>query len=214
MAEAGGTATQAGIFYQNSVAAMALAELLDFDPRSARERATEVRLEAPEDVDDIVIRFADEHRRFQNVKLSIRVGNSAWSGIWRSLSAQHGSPTFGSNDQLTLVVEEKSSDSEAVGALCERAASSIDDQELRARLTGPQGRGARQHRGNSRLEYGCLRVAPANQRAASSLGGDRARACPSASGRGPVASPDTASYPSGYSWRKSAAQRLVPASSA
>ena len=139
MAEAGGTATQAGIFYQNSVAAMALAELLDFDPRSARERATEVRLEAPEDVDDIVIRFADEHRRFQNVKLSIRVGNSAWSGIWRSLSAQHGSPTFGSNDQLTLVVEERSSDSEAVGALCERAASSIDDQELRARLTGPQG---------------------------------------------------------------------------
>ena len=135
MPEAGGTATQAGIFYQNSVAAFALADLLDFDQRIARERVIEVRLEAPEDVDDIVIRFADEHREFQNVKLSIRVGSSAWPGIWRSLSAQHDSTTFGSNDQLTLVVAERSSDSEAVAALCERAASSIDELELRPRLT-------------------------------------------------------------------------------
>ena len=83
MSEAGGPATQAGIFYQNSVAAMALAELLDLDLQIPRERATEVRLEAPEDVDDIVIRFADEHRCFQNVKLRIRVGNSdvAWDMV-------------------------------------------------------------------------------------------------------------------------------------
>lgn len=137
MAEAGGPAAQAGIFYQNSVAALALADLLDLDPQIPRERATEVRLEAPEDVDDIVIRFADEHRSFQNVKLRIRIGNSMWRGIWRSLSAQHGSTTFGSHDQLELVVEERSSDSEAVAALCERAAASIDEQELHARLTGP-----------------------------------------------------------------------------
>lgn len=86
MPEAGGTAAQAGIIYQNSVAALALADLLDLDQRIARERAVEVRLEAPEDVDDIVIRFADEHRKFQNVKLTIQAGNSAWSGIWRSLN--------------------------------------------------------------------------------------------------------------------------------
>ena len=138
MPEAGGTATQAGIFYQNSVAALALADLLDLDQRIARERVVDVRLEAPEHVDDIVIRFADGHRMFQNVKLSIRMGNSAWSGIWRSLNAQHGSTTFGSNDQLTLVVSQSSRDSEAVSALCERAASSVDEQELRARLTDTQ----------------------------------------------------------------------------
>lgn len=138
MPEAGGPATQAGIFYQNSVAALALADLLDLDQRIARERAVEVRLEAPEDVDDIVIRFADGHREFQNVKLSIDVGNSAWSGIWRSLSAQHQSTTFGNNDQLVLVIEERSNGSEAVAALCERAASSIDEQELRVRLTRAQ----------------------------------------------------------------------------
>ena len=138
MPEAGGTATQAGIFYQNSVAAIALADLLDLDQRIARERVIEVRLEAPEDVDDIVIRFADEHRNFQSVKLSIQIGSSAWPGIWHSLSAQHDSKTFGSNDQLTLVVAERSNDSEAVAALCERAASSIDEQELRGRLTRAQ----------------------------------------------------------------------------
>ena len=94
MPEAGGPAAQAGIFYQNSVAALALADLLDLDQRIARERAVEVRLEAPEDVDDIVIRFADEHREFQSVKLKVRTGSSTWPGIWRSLSAQHGSKTF------------------------------------------------------------------------------------------------------------------------
>ncbi len=138
MPESGGTATQAGIFYQNSVAALALADLLDLDQRTARERVVEVRLEAPQDVDDIVIRFADGHRKFQNVKLSVQVGNSAWSGIWHSLSAQHSSTTFGSNDQLTLVVEQESSGSRAVAALCERAASSIDEQEFRTRIMGEQ----------------------------------------------------------------------------
>lgn len=138
MPEAGGTATQAGIFYQNSVAALALADLLDLDQRIARERVVEVRLEAPEDVDDIVIYFADGHREFQNVKLSIHVGNSAWPGIWCSLSAQLRSTIFGNSDHLVLVVEERSNDSEAVAALCERAGSSIDEKELQGRLTRAQ----------------------------------------------------------------------------
>ena len=138
MPEAGGAAAQAGIFYQNSIAALALADLLDLDQRIARERVVEVRIEAPEDVDDIVISFADGHREFQSVKLNIRTGSNAWAGIWRSLGAQHGSKTFASNDQLTLVVEERSRDSEVVTGLCERAASSIDEQELRSRLTHAQ----------------------------------------------------------------------------
>lgn len=138
MPEAGGPATQAGIFYQNSVAALALADLLNFDQQSARERTIEVRLEAPEYVDDIVLLFADGHRAFKNVKLSIQVGNSAWAGIWHSLGAQYSSTNFYSNDELVIVVEERSAASKAVAALCERAASSIDEKELRARLTSAQ----------------------------------------------------------------------------
>lgn len=138
MPETGGTATQAGIIYQNSVAAMALADLLDLDPRIARERAVEVRLEAPEDVDDIVIRFADGHREFQNVKLHVRKGTKAWSRVWCGFAVQHGRSTFSSNDQLTLVVSERSSDSDAVAAICERAASAIDEHEFLTRLTNTQ----------------------------------------------------------------------------
>lgn len=138
MPEAGGTATQAGIFYQNSVAALALADLLDLDQRIAREHVVEVRVEAPEDVDDVVIRFADAHREYQNIKLSIGLGNSAWSRIWQSLNAQRTSDTSRKNDQFVLVIEERSNDSESVAALCERAASSIDLQELRARLSRAQ----------------------------------------------------------------------------
>lgn len=138
MPEAGGAATQAGIFYQNSVGAMALADLLDLDQRIARERTVEVRLEAPEEVDDIIIRFADGHREYQSVKLGLRVGNRAWKKIWGSLGAQYSSGEFSINDRLTLVVEEWSRASEAVAGLCERAASSTDERELRARLSEVQ----------------------------------------------------------------------------
>ena len=136
--EAGGTATQAGIFYQNSVAALALADLLDLDQRIARERVVEVRLEAPEDVDDIVIRFADQHRKFQSVKLRINGRDRAWARIWVNLDNQRQSPTFSVNDEFVLVVEKTSRDSGNVAELCDRAAASIDVQELLQRLTDRQ----------------------------------------------------------------------------
>lgn len=59
MPEGGGAATQAGIYYQNSVAALVLADLLDLDRRVAREHIVEVRLEVPGDVDDVVLREAE-----------------------------------------------------------------------------------------------------------------------------------------------------------
>lgn len=138
MPEPGGTSTQAGIFYQNTVAALALADLLDFDLKLPGERVMEVRLEAPEDIDDIVIRYADSHRDFQNVKLGLKVGDSAWPGIWRSLEAQMHSTEFLEVDQLTIVVTERSNDSRAVSELCARAAQSVDLKELAGRLTSKQ----------------------------------------------------------------------------
>lgn len=139
MAEAGGSATQAGIFYQNSVAALALADLLDFDPLPARERVVEVRVEAPADVDDIVIRYADDHHQYMNVKLNLTIRSSTWSQVWRSLSAQYAASNFDANDKLTIVIGEPSNDSQVLAELCARAASSLNEQELRSRLTRAQG---------------------------------------------------------------------------
>ena len=136
MPEAGGPATQSGLFYQNSVAALALADLLDLDPKVARERAVEVRVEAPQDVDDITIRFADGHTDSQSVKLAIRRKGREWSVMWSRLAAY--AATHGPDNQLTLVVGEKSRLSEDVAGLCERAASSLDATELRERLTRGQ----------------------------------------------------------------------------
>ena len=134
--EAGGPATQSGIFYQNSVAALALADLLDLDPRVARERAVEVRVEAPQDVDDITVHFADGHSDSQSVKLAIRGKGREWSVMWGRLAAH--AATLDSDDQLSLVVGEKTRESEDVAGLCERAASSVDATELGRRLTSGQ----------------------------------------------------------------------------
>lgn len=137
MTESGGSATQAGIFYQNSIAALALADLLDLDRLSARERLLEVRVEAPEHVDDIVLRFADGHQDFQSVKLNLRLQSNAWTGLWQSLHAQFQSG-FGPIDQLTIVVAERNAASDAVAQLCERTATAVDQAELIRRLGDAQ----------------------------------------------------------------------------
>ena len=58
MPEAGGTTTQSGIYYQNSIAALYLGRLLDLRSEiDGRPRITRVRIEAPDHVDDIVIGY-------------------------------------------------------------------------------------------------------------------------------------------------------------
>ena len=138
MAEAGGTSTQAGIYYQNSVAALAMADLLELAPQPPGERVVEVRLEAPSDVDDIVIRFADGHRDFKSVKTDLTPGTAAWNGLWKSLSAQFRATDFRSEDSLTLVLAEYTPIARSLRELCERAASSPDVTEWHSRLSKSQ----------------------------------------------------------------------------
>lgn len=138
MPEAGGPTTQAGIFYQNTVSAMALADLLELAPLPPRERVVEVRVEAPEDVDDTVIRYADGHRQFQSIKLSVKEDGEPWTKLWASLEAQRTRPDFAPEDRLTVVLGESDGTAIALRELCERAASSADVGELHARLTKQQ----------------------------------------------------------------------------
>lgn len=122
MPETGGPAAQAGLHYQNSVAALALTELLVLEEVDPREQVVEVRVEAPEPVNDVVVRFADGHRDFQSVKLGLRRGGRVWRAMWESLAEQVESASFGPDDRLTVVVEETSTASRAMRELCERAA--------------------------------------------------------------------------------------------
>ena len=137
MAEAGGAAAQAGFHYQNSVAALMLGNLLDFDPHPAQDRVVEVRVEAPEHVDDVVVLHADGHRDFLNVKLTLARGTSAWRQMWLNLELQRQSLKYGSADRLLLVIGDESADTRALQELVERVRSYVDLGELKPRLSNP-----------------------------------------------------------------------------
>src|SRR6218665_2606946 len=135
MAELGGPTTQDGIFYQNTVAAQFLADLLDLRPQSPRERVLEVRVEAPSDVDDIVVRYADGHRDWIQAKTRVRVSSDAWDGMWAALAAQLAQGEFSSEDRLVLILGEANDTARALRDLAERAATALDSAEWIGRLS-------------------------------------------------------------------------------
>ena len=138
MTEAGGATTQAGIYYQNSVAALYLGELLDLRSTPLRERVVSVRVEAPGDVDDIVVEYADGHRHFLSAKLSLRAGGKAWDNLWTDLQAETTAATTRPDDRMAIVVSERTAASDTVTDLGTLAESSVDAAEFDRRLTGSQ----------------------------------------------------------------------------
>lgn len=123
MSERGGPTTQSGIFYQNSVAALFLGELCDGRPVSASERVTDVRVEAPEHVDDVVVTYADGHRTFIQAKEALQPQTRPWTGLWKDFEDQFWSSGFGrTNDRLFLYVGERRDDHHQLEELCRRAA--------------------------------------------------------------------------------------------
>jgi len=128
MSEAGGTTTQSGIHYQNSIAALYLGRLLDSRPRTAGERVVEVRVEAPEHVDDIVVRHADGSRSFIQAKESLSLTSEAWNKLWIHFAAQAQECT---NEQyrLILAIGTISDDIGQLRELCERAKGKQSHEE-------------------------------------------------------------------------------------
>lgn len=140
MAERGGPAAQDGIYYQNTVAARYLVDMLDLAPRPVHERVVEVRVEAPVDVDDVVVHYADGHRDWIQVKTSIQSSGDAWSRLWTNLHNQSLRTDFRSGDRLLIVIGEFDDVASSLREMCERAKTSVNLEELRARLTARQSR--------------------------------------------------------------------------
>src|SRR4051794_14818765 len=88
MPESGGPTTESGIIYQNSIAALFMGRMCDASPRPDQDRVYSVRVEAPGDVEDTVVTFADGHRGYIQAKESIRVGHDAWIKLWHDFDAQ------------------------------------------------------------------------------------------------------------------------------
>ena len=123
MAEHGGTSTQSGIFYQNSVAALFLGRLCDPTERLASEVVVNVRVEAPQHVDDIVVTFADSHKTYIQAKENIRVGDEAWEKLWSDFENQFLSVDFArGRDRLLFHTGEIRSEFLVLREMCKRAA--------------------------------------------------------------------------------------------
>ncbi|MES1244722.1 MAG: NACHT domain-containing protein [Acidobacteriota bacterium] len=138
MTERGGPSTQAGIRYQNSIAALYLGDLLQLDTFLAREQVAEVRIEAPSAVDDVVVRYADQHREWVQVKLQLRATGVAWRKLWSDFHKQRTSFDFGPQDRLTLILGDYNKLAFNLRECAERALSSRREAEWLSRLAGPQ----------------------------------------------------------------------------
>jgi hypothetical protein len=128
MAESGGTTTQSGIHYQNSIAALFIGRLLDSRQRIARDRVIEVRVEAPEHVDDIVVRHADGSRSFIQAKEALSSTSVAWEKLWIDFAAQ-AQECAGEQFRLVLTIGKNSTEMGHLRELCERAQGKKDHQE-------------------------------------------------------------------------------------
>lgn len=119
MTEAGGPTAQAGIRYQDRVAALYLGRLMDSRERPSRDRPVEVRVEAPMYVDDFVVRFDDGSQRYFQVKLALQRQGDIWKSLWLALYRQLESG-LSPDDRLVLVLGEPSQLASDVKALAER----------------------------------------------------------------------------------------------
>ena len=138
MAEASGPSNQDGIYYQNTVAAQYLAELLSLQSTPPAETVTEVRVEAPTHVDDIVVRYADGHRDWIQAKSNLSASGDDWGKLWKSFSEQSADSTFSCDDRLVIALGKRAGLSEKLQALLERASTSQDTNELLHRMSAPQ----------------------------------------------------------------------------
>jgi hypothetical protein len=130
MPESGGPTTESGIIYQNSIAALFMGRMCDVARRPDRERVLSVRVEAPLDVDDTVVTFADDHREYIQAKESIRVGQEPWAKLWRDFDQQFRRPEFQrGQDRLLLHSGEAREEIRDLKEACLRASGSSSFEE-------------------------------------------------------------------------------------
>lgn len=135
MAETGGTTTQSGIHYQNSIATLYLGRLIDSRQRIAGERVVEVRVEAPDHVDDIVVRHADGGCSFIQAKEALSTTSDAWKNLWSNFAKQANA----CNDaqyKLILAIGTFSAEIDHLRELCDRAKGKRDNEEWIDSLSG------------------------------------------------------------------------------
>lgn len=148
MSERGGSTTQSGIYYQNSISALFLGELIDPAEQLPAKRVVAVRVEAPEEVDDTVVTYADEHKLYIQAKENVRENDAAWQKLWGDFKKQFDATDFKKGkDKMLLAAGTVRDEFHALGEICERASTSENTGEFYERLTELQERIVRRLKG-------------------------------------------------------------------
>lgn len=129
MAEAGGTTTQSGIYYQNSIASLYLGRLID-SSRTSEETIESVRVEAPEAVDDVVVTYSNGKKEYIQAKERLKSSSEEWKKLWCSFKIQSGiCQSQGQNYSLILTISNIDSTIQELKELCERAKGKENTEE-------------------------------------------------------------------------------------
>lgn len=121
MAEAGGTTTQSGIYYQNSIAALYLGRLVD-SSRTSVETIESVRVEAPEEVDDIVVTYSNGKKEYIQAKERLNSSSDEWKKLWSSFKTQANiCQSQGQSYSFILAISNTDSTMQGLKELCDRA---------------------------------------------------------------------------------------------
>ncbi len=136
MPEQGGPTTQSGISYQNLYAAFRIAEMLSGQELPATSKITAVRIEAPENVDDVVVTYEDGHRDYVQAKENLSASGEIWLKIWRQFLQQYEKPDFDRvNSRLILCVGSSAEDFVFLETMFESIEGRQNFSEWRSRLS-------------------------------------------------------------------------------
>lgn len=141
MLERGGTTTQSGVLYQNTLAALFLGRLCDARTRPESDRIVKVRVEAPGAVDDVVVSYADGHHDWCQAKENVVRGDKRWRKMWKDFEKRFHSEEFrtaSTNNRLILQVGEARNEHTLLRGLCLRASGSEAYEEWWGGLNGDQ----------------------------------------------------------------------------
>jgi hypothetical protein len=129
MAESGGTTTQSGIYYQNSIAALYLGKLVD-SSRTSEEPIESVRVEAPEAVDDVVVTYSNGKKEYIQAKERLNSSSDEWKKLWFSFKTQANiCQSQGQSYSLILSISNTDSTIQELKELCERAKGKENTEE-------------------------------------------------------------------------------------
>ena len=105
MPELDGTTTQSGISYQNLYAALRVADMLSGQDLPVTSKIIGVRVEAPVNVDDVVVTYEDGHRDYVQAKENLSATGETWNKIWSEFLHEYEEHNFNrQNNRLILCV--------------------------------------------------------------------------------------------------------------